>query len=560
MKKYMNKLCISIFTMGVLLVSSCESDYLDTNPTDAVGDGTAVATVENAYMTLNGIAKIMTIQHGNYSQGFAGENAIIRLYENYPSQNYNYNAYASGWASIHNQEFHMDTHRTYNNYAWYYYYQIISNANVLINKVDEAEGSEADKKFIKASALTFRAYSFQKLVQYYCYRWIDSSNGSAQGLVLRLDDSTGDLAPATLAETYAQIYKDCEDAIALFKEAGIDRESGSCWIANENVAHAVYARAALNKLDYAKAASEANLAKAGYPLMDSKAYKDGFCNPTSEWIFGSYGSADENNWYWSYGTQYSCNGYYANNTVNGGGSIGRELINRIPDGDVRKEIFLTESGLGIDASDATKVEQTFGTIGLKQSGNSWVIIDEDAYNKAYAYVKAHQVSGLPPAYVNGESAKVPGPNNYHIGDHLKFWVFDTPGVGYLPFIRTSEMYLIEAEAYCKLGQADKATKALEDLNKVRNPQYSASGLSGDALWNEIMDYREVELWGEGFAWSDYKRWNRPVVRHSFAQGGNAHTAVAKTIPADFGNKWTWAVPLAETDYNKGFTMGPNIEE
>ena len=108
----MNKLCISIFTMGVLLVSSCESDYLDTNPTDAVGDGTAVATVENAYMTLNGIAKIMTIQHGNYSQGFAGENAIIRLYENYPSQNYNYNAYASGWTAIHNQEFHMDSSPT----------------------------------------------------------------------------------------------------------------------------------------------------------------------------------------------------------------------------------------------------------------------------------------------------------------------------------------------------------------------------------------------------------------------------------------------------------------
>lgn len=58
--------------------------------------------------------------------------------------------------------------------------------------------------------------------------------------------------------------------------------------------------------------------------------------------------------------------------------------------------------------------------------------------------------------------------------------------------------------------------------------------------------------GEGFAWSDYKRWNIPVVRHSFAQGGNAHAAVAITVAADSGNKWTWEVPLAETEYNEAF--------
>lgn len=64
-----------------------------------------------------------------------------------------------------------------------------------------------------------------------------------------------------------------------------------------------------------------------------------------------------------------------------------------------------------------------------------------------------------------------------------------------------------------------------------------------------MDYREVELCGEGFAWSDYKRWNRPVVWTSIADGGNAHASIAITIPADGANKWTWDVPLNETDYN-----------
>lgn len=64
-----------------------------------------------------------------------------------------------------------------------------------------------------------------------------------------------------------------------------------------------------------------------------------------------------------------------------------------------------------------------------------------------------------------------------------------------------------------------------------------------------MDYRELELLGERSAWSDYKRWNRDVIRHGFSEGGNAHISVTRTIPANSVNKWTWDVPLAETDYN-----------
>ena len=69
------------------------------------------------------------------------------------------------------------------------------------------------------------------------------------------------------------------------------------------------------------------------------------------------------------------------------------------------------------------------------------------------------------------------------------------------------------------------------------------------LFAEIRDYRNLELWGEGFVWSDFKRWNLPIVRHSFAQGGNAHVSVAITINPSDGNKWTWEVPLNETEYN-----------
>lgn len=546
MKKIINKLFAGSLLAGMMLVSSCAGDYLDTAPTDSTGATDAVGTTANAMKALNGIAKIMTTQHSYFGGGFAGENNIMIQYESYPSENYNYNYYASGWSPIFNQEFHTRTNSIYDAYAWYYYYTIAGNANTILANIDNAEGTEAERNFVKASALTFRAYAFEKLVHYYCWRWQDSNNGASQGIVLRLDESTGGQGYATLAETYAQIYKDLDEAIMLFEQSGMDRNASQVWMPNINVAHAIYARAALTKQDYTKALTEAKLARQNYPLMSNAEYHAGFCNPTSEWIFGSFGSAQENNWYWSYGTQYACNGYYANaaGAANGAGSIGRELINRIPNNDARKALFLTEDKFpGYNFNDGSAMDLGYGILGMGDDEKK----ADALWEEAAAYCQKMAVSGLEAPYQAGYM---------YLGGQLKFYVFDTPGVSYLPFIRSSEMVLVEAEANYFLNDETAARAALVELNATsgRNPEYTCDK-SGEALWNEIMDYRELELWGEGFAWSDYKRWNRDIVRHSFAEGGNAHISVAKIIPASGVNKWTWDVPLNETDYNDELNLG-----
>ena len=546
MKKIINKLFAGSLLAGMMLVSSCAGDYLDTAPTDSTGATDAVGTTANAMKALNGIAKIMTTQHSYFGGGFAGENNIMIQYESYPSENYNYNYYASGWSPIFNQEFHTRTNSIYDAYAWYYYYTIAGNANTILANIDNAEGTEAERNFVKASALTFRAYAFEKLVHYYCWRWQDSNNGASQGIVLRLDESTGGQGYATLAETYAQIYKDLDEAIMLFEQSGMDRNASQVWMPNINVAHAIYARAALTKQDYTKALTEAKLARQNYPLMSNAEYHAGFCNPTSEWIFGSFGSAQENNWYWSYGTQNACNGYYANaaGAANGAGSIGRELINRIPNDDARKALFLTEDKFpGYNFNDGSAMDLGYGILGMGDDEKK----ADALWEEAAAYCQKMAVSGLEAPYQAGYM---------YLGGQLKFYVFDTPGVSYLPFIRSSEMVLVEAEANYFLNDETAARAALVELNATsgRNPEYTCDK-SGEALWNEIMDYRELELWGEGFAWSDYKRWNRDIVRHSFAEGGNAHISVAKTIPASGVNKWTWDVPLNETDYNDELNLG-----
>jgi hypothetical protein len=546
MKKIINKLFAGSLLAGMMLVSSCAGDYLDTAPTDSTGATDAVGTTANAMKALNGIAKIMTTQHSYFGGGFAGENNIMIQYESYPSENYNYNYYASGWSPIFNQESHTRTNSIYDAYAWYYYYTIAGNANTILANIDNAEGTEAERNFVKASALTFRAYAFEKLIHYYCWRWQDSNNGASQGIVLRLDESTDGQGYATLAETYAQIYKDLDEAIMLFEQSGMDRNASQVWMPNINVAHAIYARAALTKQDYTKALTEAKLARQNYPLMSNAEYHAGFCNPTSEWIFGSFGSAQENNWYWSYGTQYACNGYYANaaGAANGAGSIGRELINRIPNNDARKALFLTEDKFpGYNFNDGSAMDLGYGILGMGDDEKK----ADALWEEAAAYCQKMAVSGLEAPYQAGYM---------YLGGQLKFYVFDTPGVSYLPFIRSSEMVLVEAEANYFLNDETAARAALVELNATsgRNPEYTCDK-SGEALWNEIMDYRELELWGEGFAWSDYKRWNRDIVRHSFAEGGNAHISVAKTIPASGVNKWTWDVPLNETDYNDELNLG-----
>lgn len=549
MKRYINNVIVSLTLISAPLLVSCSSDYLDTAPTESVSTGDAVGNADNGYKALNGIAKTMSTQQYAWSQGCAGENRVIVIYENYPSQDYFYNYYAQGWAPIMNLKYSLRNNTSYDAYPWYYYYTIIGQANTIIAHIDDATGDDEQKTYVKASALTFRAYAFEKLMHYYAPRWQDSNNGSALGVILRLDESVDGLAQSTVVECYNQIYKDCEDAITLFGQTSFERSPNEVWIANENTAHAVYARAALSKQDYATALAQAKLAKQGFPLMSNTDYYAGFCRPTSEWIFGSFGDATENNWYWSYGTQYACNGYYGGTQPNGAGAIDIKLTDQIPDNDIRKGLFLTADKFpSFDLSDPTQNDayyQTYGMLGIH---------NDDLWDEVDAYIESRHAIGA-------SSMERPySPGYYYIGGQLKFYVFDTPGVGYLPFIRTSEMILVEAEANYFLKNEAAAQAALVELNASsgRNADYTCNK-TGEDLWKEIRNYRALELWGEGFGFSDYKRWNMDIDRVGLDKGGSAAAAIAVKIEANDPN-WTWVIPQWETDYNDAFKDTTNSNE
>jgi hypothetical protein len=96
-------------------------------------------------------------------------------------------------------------------------------------------------------------------------------------------------------------------------------------------------------------------------------------------------------------------------------------------------------------------------------------------------------------------------------------------------------------------------QALFTLMKNRDPEYQLSTRSGQALIDEIMLNRRIELWGEGFRFTDLKRLNLPLNRN----GANHTTALALTFDVPAGiNDWEFLLPRAELNANPLVVQNP----
>ena len=454
-----NILKISIAALsGVMLLASCSKDYMNTTPTSSTATPTIFESTENAALAINGICKLMTRQYLG-SQGFNGEGTVKMYTGEYPGDNCFVNL--PGWSSVINGTMHDNKTTIYNYYNWYYYYMLIGNTNAIILNIDDAKGAEAERQFIKAQALSFRAYSYMMLLQIYSVRWSDSNNGSADGVVLRLDTSTDEMPLSTMADCYKQIYDDLDEAIRLYTESGLAPDSKDNYSPNIDMAYATYARAALNRQDYATALDKAVKARENHPLMSNDEYKSGFNTPNKEWIWSCYGSADETLFYYS---------YFANMAYNSSASmvrnyprcINKDVYDRIPETDIRRGMFL-------DPKDYTYTKST-GVAGKELTAYARTLYP-DIYSTAKVYA------------------------------YMQFKVSSTtqPGVGHLNNFRSAEMYLIEAEANYFLKNEKAAQASLNTLTRDsgRDKEYNCTA-TGTALLDEIKLSRKIELFGDGF--------------------------------------------------------------
>lgn len=492
----------------VALLTGCESDFLQTSPENRTSPDQVFKTTENAEYAINGLAKIMTRRHLD-DQGFNGEGTIKMYYGNYPGQYMSIDL--SNFQNTINGTHTSNNSSKYTYYPWHYYYQMISNANIIIENVGHAEGSESQKAAIMAQALAYRGYSYFMLIQLYGDRWVDSSNGSSPGVVLRLQPNNDELPLSTLGEVYDQVYSDFDDALHLFEISNFQRKEN--YEIDKNVVQAMYARAAITKQDYDLAEKYSIKARQGFPLMGVDDYLDGFANPTSEWIWSSFGSVVETLGFYSFQAYIAYNSNSAN-VRNSPRMISKELFDALPSTDIRRGLFLDPENFDYNQNNGRAGKN------LENKGRA-LYPDIQSNARIYAYMQ------------------------------FKFVANDLPGVGNLNHFRSSEMLLIEAEAAYFLKNEDKARDLLVELNadSGRDPNYSVTA-SGTDLFQEIKKYRAIELWGEGFDWFDLKRWKDSRIRKSYNEGGNFLALFGGETPPNANNNWKYVIPLRETDYNK----------
>ena len=221
--KFLNH-SIGFCLLLTLLCYSCASDYLDTAPTNQVSPADLFKDEAYAAYAVSGLEKLMkTTYPTNKLDGvsFNGEGSVKLMYAEY--QGADMYCPRNNFYTIFNGASHAIPTSSYTEYMWHYYYKVISNANAIINYVDP-EGSHKFK-YIYAQALTYRAYCYLQLLQFYSPRWCDSQNGSADGVVLRLNtSSTGDCPLSSMLACYEQIYNDLNQAITYYQASGIARK------------------------------------------------------------------------------------------------------------------------------------------------------------------------------------------------------------------------------------------------------------------------------------------------------------------------------------------------
>ena len=498
----MKKILIAVTFLS--LITGCKKEYYNVGPTGDVDEGAIYTTTGNAANVINGIYRYLYSRYSAQNQ--PGQGGVMLMLDFMGEDLHQANATwytpgngTGGWVNQKNDSY------LYVEYPFRLYYRCIGNANALIENIDAAEGTDADKKRLKGEALTMRAWAYFNLVQIFAKRYDATAVPNSQlGVSMPLSALEVKLPRSTVEEVYTQINKDLADAITNFGTAS-PAKSGAAFKSHLNLksAWAIRARVALTMQNYVNAAAYAQqvITLGGHSLMTNAQYQAGFndlSNP--EWIWGAYVQDDQGDTFGSYMGQISYNG----NTTYVRGTpkrINSALYDQLTPTDVRKTMW------------------------------------EPAPTAVNFPLPASNFSRSP--YMS-----------------RKFSIRNLPTIGDVPYIRLAEMYLIMAEAYAKTpGKEVDARAALFTLAVNRDPSYVLSTNSGQALIDEIMFHRRVDFWAEGLRFFDLKRLNQPLDRTVVPNYVSASGGGTLQVPAG-SNLWQFAIPIAEIQANPNTVPNP----
>jgi hypothetical protein len=507
MKKIFKYLFIGMF--GMLVLSSCDSKLLETEPTDSMSGSTFMSDATKALIPLNGIYRSMYTAGwsttGNTHQCFGI--SAYNLMGEVMGDDFIMGAQGSGWFwfdAAYNVKgrFTSSSWRSYD--LWMAYYTWIANANYIIAAEETMEGSSEDVGYVIGQAYAIRAYSYFMLAQTFARNYNFSSDPCVPIYNEPTMTSTTGKARSSVAEVYAQIDSDIDHAIELLSKSKAQRHPSHMSYA---VAQGLKSRICLveEKWDAALAAAKEAIATSGCRIL-----------PVNQWM--GTNSVDAANVMWG------------------------------------AQIVSDQTGMYASFFAHMSQDIAYGQRAPKQI-SSWL------YNKMSATDTRR--AWWDPNDADYSSANGFIQHKFDFAD-LQTWMGD-----YI-WMRVEEMYLNAAEAACHKGDDATAKQYLMDLMSQRDPNYNTNK-TGNALatittqetgslLEEILIQRRLELWGEDGRIYTIRRLHQGFVRTAANGWPSGLLIPIHAAAAADPNSYLWVLTIPQAEFDGNENMDINKDQ
>ena len=536
----MNNRYFAALLGGTMLLTTSCSD-LDTNPSGStMGDGQLNEVLAQDPSKLKSEVSGMyanMIEYGaiaqwygdvrHYDFGYASTMMMMDASgQDEPSQVSGYNWYNKPLRFVDRT---ANSETTY--FIWNQCYKNIKVANDVLKSVDLENLSDVAKSYV-GQAYAMRAFEYFTLIQLYQFTY--KGHEDAAGVPLVTEKTTEAEANNNPRAAVKDVYKQIMDDLNIAIDYLTDSRSAKSEI-NRQVAYGLLARVNLVMQNWSDAAADAKKAAEGYtPLSKEAAAAPGFNDVSaSNWIWGNI--IDESNDIVQTGIlnfpsmmcSFTGNGYsptYACRMINS------KLWKEIPSTDVRK-------GWWIDENLNSSIVDSKYVVHQK---------DEDEEGNVVKYLAVYNQTG-------DEVADITEPyTNVKFGAYKNQYGNELNACD-IPLMRVEEMILIQAEATAMGGNVEEGKRILEDFVRTyRDPSYTCNASTAEGVQDAVWFQRRVELWGEGFSFTDLLRLKKPLDR----TGANYEVSVRFNLPAE-SPIFLYLIPEDEENHNEALVGNNN---
>ena len=539
--KMNNRYFVARLGSAMLLTTSCSD--LDTNPSGStMSDGQLnevlaqdpsklKSEVSGMYANMIEYGAITqwygTGQPRHYDFGYASTMMMMDASgQDEPSQVSGYNWYNKPLRFVDRT---ANSETTY--FIWNQCYKNIKVANDVLKSVDLENLSDVAKSYV-GQAYAMRAFEYFTLIQIYQFSYKGHEDAAGVPIVTEktAEAEANNNPRAAVKDVYKQIMDDLNTAIDYLT----DSRSAKSEI-NRQVAYGLRARVNLVMQNWSDAAADAKKAAEGYtPLSKDAAAAPGFNDVSaSNWIWGNI--VDESNDIVQSGIlnfpsmmcSFTGNGYsptYACRMINS------KLWKEIPSTDVRKGWWIDENLNSPIINPKYVVNQE----------------DEDEDGNVVKYLAVYNQTG-------DEVADITEPyTNVKFGAYKNQYGNELNACD-IPLMRVEEMILIQAEATAMGGNVEEGKRILENFVRTyRDPSYTCNATTAEGVQDAVWFQRRVELWGEGFSFTDLLRLKKPLDR----TGANYEVSVRFKLPAE-SPIFLYLIPEDEENHNEALVGNNN---